>query len=554
MASTWNAEAAGRLRGALERGGNKHGPDIADRAIRRLDEYAQTWKETYRSVAEATLLHGRQEAGVMTRRVRCLDRGREQLAAVSDVLTSPDVAVTEHALDAVYALPASEACATTDVANLPALPALPELRARVLVLERIVAQALALVDVGAFAKAEELAQRGIAEAQAIPYARTEAALLLIAGDTRRQSGDKKGAMEDYLHAFGAGQSAADDPMAGRAAARMASVLSNWMGKTEEAERWNYAAEKIASRVGHDDALQVEILNSRAAINNWRGGANENPELHDKIIALTRRLYGDTDLRVAQALAARSLTYEMLSKSERAIEDRRAAIDMITTLTGADNPFLANDYLNLGISFLTLHRYAEAKTAFEHASELQEGVTSSLLVNINEGLVEAHLRSSPPEVTLAVVDKAIDLARANGDDGMHEWSLHCQRAEALAQKGDFAGKAEECRKMLAVQEARGKALPTVPYYPDALTCLGEAELALHQTKSGIAHLERSVSMKTRYTANELPRVRFVLAKALRASGRELKRARDLAESAREDLRTAQGCEGEVADIDKWLEAR
>ena len=109
-------------------------------------------------------------------------------------------------------------------------------------------------------------------------------------------------------------------------------------------------------------------------------------------------------------------------------------------------------------------------------------------------------------------------------------------------------------MLAVQEARGKALPTVPYYPDALNCIGEAELALRQTKSGIAHLERSVSMKTRYTANELPRVRFTLAKALRASGGELQRARDLAESAREDLRTAQGCEAEVADIDKWLEAR
>jgi hypothetical protein len=32
------------------------------------------------------------------------------------------------------------------------------------------------------------------------------------------------------------------------------------------------------------------------------------------------------------------------------------------------------------------------------------------------------------------------------------------------------------------------------------------------------------------------------------------ARVISESAREELRTAQGCEGEVADIDKWLEAR
>ena len=40
----------------------------------------------------------------------------------------------------------------------------------------------ALVDVGNLTKAEELTKRGIAEARAIPYARTEAALLLIDGD------------------------------------------------------------------------------------------------------------------------------------------------------------------------------------------------------------------------------------------------------------------------------------------------------------------------------------------------------------------------------------
>jgi tetratricopeptide (TPR) repeat protein len=469
-------------------------------------------------------------------------------------LTSADIAVVQHALDAVYALPVSETCATTDVANLPALPALPELRARVLGSERIVAQALALVDVGQVAKAEELTERGIAEARAIPYARTEAALLLIEGESRQQRGDKDGALGAYLHAFGASQRAADDALAGRAAARMASVLTSWMVKTEDAERWNFAAESLASRIGHDDALQVEILTSRTVINSWTGRSDKNPEIHDQIITLTRRLYGELDLRVAHALEARSVTYEMLGQSERAIEDRRAAIELTTALTGADNPALANDYLNLGVSFMTLRRFAEGKTAYEHAFKLQADTPSSLTVNIYEGLVDAHLHLSAPDVTLATVEKALEVARSVGDDGLHEWALHALRAEALAQKGDLAGKAEECRHLLAAQEARGKVAPTAPYYPDALACLGEAELALHQTKSAILHLERSVSLTTRYLTNELPKARFALAKALRVYGKEPKRAQELAESAREDLRKAQGCESDVAEIDEWLAAR
>ena len=90
-------------------------------------------------------------------------------------------------------------------------------------------------------------------------------------------------------------------------------------------------------MGHDDALQVEILTSRTVINSWPGRSHENLELHDKIIELTRRLYGERDLRVAHALEARSITYEMLGQSERSIEDRRAAIELVTALTGADNP-------------------------------------------------------------------------------------------------------------------------------------------------------------------------------------------------------------------------
>ena len=157
----------------------------------------------------------------------------------------------------------------------------------------------------------------------------------------------------------------------------------------------------------------------------------------------------------------------------------------------------------------------------------------------------------PDVALAVIEKGLGVAQALELDRTREWPLRAIRAAALARKGDITGKAAECSRILADQELRGKITSTETYYPDALTCLGEAELALHQTKSAIAHLERSVSLTKRLLAYELPKARFALAKALRVAGREPERARELAESARKDLSSAQGFESDVAELDQWL---
>jgi hypothetical protein len=51
--------------------------------------------------------------------------------------------------------------------------------------ERLVARASALTNAGEVVKAEEVAQRGIAEARAIPYARTEAELLLLDAQSKQ---------------------------------------------------------------------------------------------------------------------------------------------------------------------------------------------------------------------------------------------------------------------------------------------------------------------------------------------------------------------------------
>jgi hypothetical protein len=72
------------------------------------------------------------------------------------------------------------------------------------------------------------------------------------------------------------------------------------------------------------------------------------------------------------------------------------------------------------------------------------------VNIYDGLADAHLYLSPPDVTISVVERGLEVARAVGEGATRVWSLRTMRAEALAEKGDIAGKAAECKNVLADQ--------------------------------------------------------------------------------------------------------
>jgi hypothetical protein len=132
-------------------------------------------------------------------------------------------------------------------------------------------------------------------------------------------------------------------------------------------------------------------------------------------------------------------------------------------------------------------------------------------------------------------------------------LLAARAQIRRDKGDFAGEAEDCRRILAIQEEQGDVRPDTPYGPDALTCLGEAELELHQAGAALAHLERSLTLPRRWDRRELPRARFALARALQMAHRDPERARAEAENAREGLRALPGTEGDLAAIDAWLAA-
>jgi tetratricopeptide (TPR) repeat protein len=553
VAEAWNPALERRVRAALEGAGGSAGADVASRSVERMDDYARRWADAYRTVAEATLLRGEQSAAVMDRRLQCLEREREQLEALADVLSQADASVVDHAIDAAYALPAPSKCVTSDLASVPALPSAPDLRARSLAVEREVARATALGNAGQDPQVEELVERALPEARAIPDPRAEAELLLLQGRARRGRGDTAGALPLLQAAVRTAVVAADDATAARAASAAASIVCGWLRTPAEAEVWVGLADAFAQRAGHDDTVDSAVLHARALITTARGHHEQALALHDREIAILERTYGERDPRVAAAILSRATTRIALGQSEQAIADLQRSIDVLAATRGPTNPHLDLPYYNLGVALLFVGRWPEAKAAFQRALDLQSGrPPGALTISIFSGLIEADDALGDPDAAVALATQGMEIARASGQGGQLRWDLLRSRADAREKKGDLTGKREDCRQILEEQKALGTIGPDRSYHPDSLLCLGEVELASHRTAAALEYFEQSAALEDRPVASELPTARFALARSLRLAGRDPQRARALARSAREGMIKLPGHDKEVAEIDRWLD--
>jgi tetratricopeptide (TPR) repeat protein len=489
----------------------------------------------------------------MDRRLRCLERGRDQFAALTDVVAQGQAAAAQHAIDAVYTLERPSNCKTSDVLAIPVLPAQPELRARSLSIERAIAQATALETAGDHAEAVRVVNDALPEARAIPYPRAVAELLLLAAMAKNASDDKRASLELNQSAFLAAERAADDTLAARAAGKSAQLFANWLDNVPEAERWMQIGQAIADRAGPNSALQANLLEARIYVNVKAGRAQDNVELHEQVIKLLESLYGEDDPRVGMAISNRSVSYYLLHRHEQAVADGRRALEVQIRVFGANDPLLAGTYANLGAFLMDLDRLGEAKDALRRGLELQAGLAPGpVTVNLYGNLGAVDLELGNAAEALESLDNGLRIVHELGRR-WRELGIRLYRAEAMGMKGDLQAKAQECETVLGQTKAADSNSMTLQIRADALACLGAAELALGEVRPALSHLEESFSLQQPSAEQGVAskRVAFELARALRAAHKDPSHACELADRARTDLQSRPRKEREVAEIDAFL---
>ena len=172
--------------------------------------------------------------------------------------------------------------------------------------------------------------------------------------------------------------------------------------------------------------------------------------------------------------------------------------------GKDHPDVALTLANLADTLRALGRFGEALDDIDRGIEI----------------LERTLGMSYPQLVLQLVN----------------------RAEILNQLGRFSEGRRDAERAIAIQEVEAGPHTESIY---ALGLLGESQIGLGQPAVAIDTLNRAITMAEKGTLeDELPRLRFALARALWDSGRDRRGARALA--ARVAAKPVHGTKADEAD--------
>ncbi len=318
--ATWNPAKAAAMEAAFLRTGAPAAADAVARIKAHLQQYAGQWSTVKRDACEATRDKGTQSDEVLSLRMECLDRRRQELEALANVFASADAALVGQARQAAYALGDLQQC--SDVLGLRARvkpPKTSEDRTRVQAERGQLARAHILSAVGRMDEAEAVSQAALKAARGIAYPPLEAEALYRLGSTLAARGASDGG-KTLSAAVSAGITTADDEVVAQAATALA-LLECRLNRTPEAERWLFLAEPFLERLEKPLELRVAYLRAQAMSALDGGDPQAVLEALDDGLAALRKAGRERDPDVADLLVLRG----QLQRELAAVEEAEAAL-------------------------------------------------------------------------------------------------------------------------------------------------------------------------------------------------------------------------------------
>ena len=339
LAGLWDEPARERMRQAFAATGQTYAVDASRGVQRSLDAYAEGWGKMYRETCEATRVHGVQPEPVLTLRMACLERHRQRLDAVVEVLTQANDGLVRQASEALTTLAPIEECA--DVAALQAEVPAPQDAARrqeVEALRRELARVRTLAsDEGQGLRAAQALDAAIARARTLQYPPVLAEALLL--KCRESSFEPRVAISACNEAVWTAQSQRQERIAVEASTEMITRQLG-IGTPEMLDFWRDYAISALARARGEALLEARLQHSLAHLWMSRGQTAQAQEAIARARVLTQatleRSQGDSllELRLLDDLG--SYLHDEYRFAE-ALEYYQRHIALLTQLLGPQHP-------------------------------------------------------------------------------------------------------------------------------------------------------------------------------------------------------------------------
>ncbi|QSQ19504.1 tetratricopeptide repeat protein [Pyxidicoccus parkwayensis] len=476
LAGLWDdarREAASHAFTALER---PFAADAWKRAEPLLEAYANAWAAQTRDNCEATHVRATQPEEEYRQRGTCLERRRDELRALGDLLAQTDDEVAGKVVQAVQSLspvtqcgpgatpPSSTAEETRDTKMLWAQVA----RARVLRAAGRYAQGMAL--------AKDAAER------ATPGSSLQAEALLWLGVLQDLAGDSRAAEKSLDDALLAAERSRQRELEAWAWIHQVNTVGVNQGRIEDGRRSARHADAVLDSLGRPPRLEIALSMAQGQLA-WREGKPVEALQHlERTLALQEKELGPDDVDQARTLAMIAVVQLGQTRLAEARATSQRALELREKVLGPEHPEVAASLHVLGA---IVRQMDELPTAFE--------LTQRALT-----LRERALGPEHPEVAASANNLAIILTEL--------------------------GRLEESRPLLlrtlSIRErVQG---PEHPETGTALNGLGVLAFLQHDNQEALRYFQRSLAIKEKSLGKEHLSVAFAvcnIAIVLHRLGRE-----------------------------------
>ncbi|MBK9757447.1 MAG: serine/threonine protein kinase [Nannocystis sp.] len=271
MQGVWDETQRERVRGALLATHLDRATATWERVAASLDAYATDWIAAH---TDTCLAHqrGEQSGAALDLRMSCLERRRDELAALRDALATIDAASLDEAARGAAQLRPLAPCA--DVASLQQragqLDPPPERAEELAAARAEIDAAEARERTGQYPAGLVRADAALALAIPLDYAPLTAAARLARGRLLERLGRYEDADAELGAAIALADRSGDDELRAEAATWRVGVLGQRLARPEEAERWAEMAAAVVDRVHAPAELQSRLDRSRGAVQVARG--------------------------------------------------------------------------------------------------------------------------------------------------------------------------------------------------------------------------------------------------------------------------------------------
>jgi tetratricopeptide (TPR) repeat protein len=580
LAGVWNDAARSRTRAAVQATGAPGAHYTAARLDATLQSFAEQWIDEHRRACEDTNVRHEQPDAVLDRRMACLTRQRDSLAATVSTLADVDAKAIEHAIHAVDALPAPARCTDADDSEPTPVPTDAAGAREVAEIRRRVDEVDALTRIARFPEARQAAAGVVESARASGFAPVIAEALAAEGRVLERISEFEAARSVLTEAFHTAQGAGYE----RAQFEIASLLAYLVGYRLQdpsgGQQWLREAEAVHARGGDDPERAADLESTRGLMATVAGERERSAEHFASLLALLEARPEVRPLQIASAHSRLGAALWALERFDDAEPHLRRALAIEEEELGPEHPRVATDLTNLAGMFVSQSRFAEALPLLERALPIVE--TGRGKDDVTVGIVLNHLGSALSGVgkhreaadTFARASAILD-ARL-GERHPHAVAIHNNWGAALQRAGDSEGGLAQYRRALELAEQiqpedhpdlgdyaanvamtlsdLGRFAEALPLHERALAAfetlygtespsyalqLGHVGEALHETgrtREALQHFERAaaIALPEHVPAHDVATLRFRHARALWSDGGDPTRAVALAASARDVL--------------------